>query len=155
MCICWFYKWEMELNLQFSQNARKVLTSWSTVSFWRTAVLHELVTNFECENSTNPRFLYMSIYWVSSSVTSSVQQAPGVCELEVAFSRYSLTHFVVISFVCSLSRRGIVHCETCSLEHACTTPGVSVMHRSRSDGPGHDTAQLSDSVSLKTDPVLL
>ena len=111
-------------------------------------MLYEFVINVDCENVTNSHFLYMSIYWVSSSVTSRVQQAPGVCELDVVFSRDSLTHLVVISFVCSLRRRGIVHCETRSLEHACTTPGVSVMHRSRSDGLGHDRAQLDDSVCV-------
>jgi hypothetical protein len=108
-------------------------------------VLYVLVINSDCENFTNSHFLYMSIYWVSSSVTSR-EQAPGVCVLDVPFSRDSLTHLVVIPFVCSLSRRGIVQCETRSLEHACTTPGVSVMHRSRSDGLGHDRAQMVDSV---------
>ena len=124
------------------------MTSRGTVSFSRTAVFYELVINNDCENVTNSHFLYTSIlvYWVSSSVTSRVQQAPGVCVLGVAFSRDSLTDPVVISFVCSLSRRGIARCETRSLEHACTTPGVSIMHLSRSDGVGHDRAQLVDSV---------
>lgn len=97
-------------------------------------MIHKFVVISECENSSDARFLCTSLRWVPSSVTSSVEPAPGVCELEVAFRRDSLTHFVVISFVCSLSRRGIVHCETRSLEHACSTTGVSVMHRSRSDG---------------------
>jgi len=134
------------MNFQFSLNERKLLTTQGNVCFSRTAVLYDLVINFDCENVTNSHFLYTSVYWVSSFVTSRVQQAPGVCVMDVAFSRDSLTHLVVISFVCSLSIRGIVHCETRSLEHACTTPGVSVMHRSRSDGLGHDTAQLVDSV---------
>jgi hypothetical protein len=146
MCVCWLYKWDMTLNFQSSLNERKLLTSRRTVSFSRTALLYEFVINFDCENLTYSHFLCTSIYWVSSSVTSRVQQAPGVCELDVVFSRDSLTRLVVISFVCSLRRRGIVHCETRSLEHACTTPGVSVMHRSRSDGLGHDRAQLDDSV---------
>jgi len=146
--ICWLYKWATTLNFQFSLSEKKLLTSRGTVRFSRTAVL------YDCENVTNSHFLYTSIYRVSSCVTSRVQQAPGVCVLDVAFSRGSLTHLVVISFVCSLSRRGIVHCETRSLEHACTTPGVSVMHRSRSDGLGHDRASCL-TVWVQTNPFLL
>jgi hypothetical protein len=121
-CICWFsthiftgiliFKGPTVRRLYKSfgvegLNERKLLTSQGTVSFSRTAVLYELATNYDCENVTNSHFLCTSIYLVSSCVTSRVGQAPGVCALDVEFSRDSLTHRVVISFVCSLSRSGM------------------------------------------------